>query len=203
MMTKREPPVTAAELAARLQASPEFIARQQERELALAKRVARHREEQAPIVSELQEAGIQLRFLRDLLTRSVPYPTAVPILLKHLALPYSDVTRETLARALAVRDARYAWSILAAEYRKAPTGEENGIRLGAKSGLAAALAAIATENVMDELIAIAKDRSHGSSRLLLLRVLKKSKSAAAKQAIEELASDPDLKKEIASWRGGR
>jgi len=33
-----------------------------------------------------------------------------------------------------------------------------------------------------------------------LRTLKKSRSAAAKQAIEELSTDPDLEKEIASWR---
>jgi hypothetical protein len=82
-------------------------------------------------------------------------------------------------------------------------GQENGIRLDAKSGLAVALAATATENVMDELVALAKDRSQGESRVLLLRALRKSKSAVAKRAIEELASDPDLAKEITSWRRRR
>jgi hypothetical protein len=72
--------------------------------------------------------------------------------------------------------------------------------LGAKSGLAVALAATATEDVMDRLIDLAKDRSHGSSRLLLLKALRRSKSTVAKRAIEELASDPDLAKEIASWK---
>ena len=199
-MIKKPPPVTAAELTARLQADPEFVAKEQERERALAERVARHREEQAPIVSELQEVGIQINVLPDLIKRSVPYPTAIPILLKHLVQRYSDVTRETLARILAVPDARYAWPIFVAEYRRAPMGKENGICLGAKSGLAVALAAIATDNVMGELIALAKDRSQGESRVLLLRALRKSKSAVAKRAIEELASDPDLEKEIASWR---
>jgi hypothetical protein len=194
-MAKRQPPVTAAELTARLQADPEFVAKQQERERALAERVARHRAEQAPIVAELLKAGVQLHVLSDLIPRSAPYPTAIPILLKHLRLSYSDVTRETLARSLAVPDARFAWHTLVAEYIKAPM-----VRLSAKSGLAVALAATATDSVMDELIALAKDRSHGSSRVLLLRALRKSKTAAAKQAIEELASDPDLEKEIASWR---
>jgi hypothetical protein len=198
-MAKRQPPVTAAELTARLQADPEFVAKQKERELALAERVGRHREEQAPIVLELREAGIQILFLPDLIKRSVPYPTAIPILLKHLVLPYSDVTRETLARILAVPDARHAWPILAAEYRKIP----NSVRLGAKGGLAVALAATATDKVMDELIVLAKDQSQGESRVLLLRALRKSKSAVAKRAIEELASDPVLEKEIASWRKRR
>lgn len=199
-MKNRRHPETAAEFAARLQADPEFVAKQKERDVALAERVAQHRAEQAPIVAELLEAGIDLLFLPDLIMRSAPYPTAIPILLKHLLLPYSDVTRETLARILAVPDARSAWPILASEYRKTPMGEENGIRLGAKSGLAVALAATATEDVMDRLIDLAKDRSHGSSRLLLLKALRRSKSTVAKRAIEELASDPDLAKEIASWK---
>lgn len=202
-MTKRKHPVTAAELAARLQADPEFVAKQQERERERMERSVRFRVEQEPILAELREIGWDVSSVWDLVNTSNPYSEAIPVLLKHLLLPYSDRTREGIARALAVPDARYAWPILVAEYRKAPMGQENGIRLDAKSGLAVALAATATDKVMDELIAIAKDRSHGSSRLLLLRALRKSKSAAAKQAIEELASDPDLKKEIASWRKRR
>ena len=200
-MTKRRRPVTAAELDARLQADPEFQAGKKERDLALAERVARLQEEQAPIVADLKAAGFGVNRLSDLIMRSAPYPAAIPILLKHLVLPYSDPTRETLARILAVPDARYAWPFLVAEYRKAPIADENGVRRrGAKDGLAVALAATATDSTIDELIALAKDRSHGASRLLLLRALRKSKSVAAQQAIEELSTDPDLEKEIASWR---
>ncbi len=200
-MTKRRRPVTAAELQARLQADPEFMARKRERDLALAERVARHREEQAPIVAELRQAGINVDRLPDLIMRSVPYPAAIPVLLRHLVMPYSDATLETLARILAVPDARYAWPILVAEYRKAPSTYEDGTRRrGAKDGLAVALAATATASTIDELIALAKDRSHGASRLLLLRALRKSRSQAAKQAIEELSTDPDLEKEIAFRR---
>src|SRR5882757_1807191 len=107
-MAKRQRRPTAAELDARLQADPEFVAKQKEREVALAERVARYRAEQVPIVAELLEAGIQIHYLSDLIMRTVPYPTAIPILLKHLRIPYSDVTRETLARILAVPDAGFA-----------------------------------------------------------------------------------------------
>ncbi|WP_271499911.1 hypothetical protein [Bradyrhizobium sp. CCBAU 11357] len=200
-MTKNRRPTIAAELTAELESDPEFMARKRERDVALAARVARHREEQAPIVRDLQAAGIGVNLLSDLLTRSVPYPRAIPVLLKHLGLSYSDPTLETLARILAVPDARHAWPVLVKEYRKAPSSYENGTRRrGAKDGLAVALAATVTSATMDELIALARDRSHGASRLLLLRALRKSRSVAAKQAIEELSSDPDLEKEIASWR---
>ncbi|CBJ41556.1 conserved protein of unknown function [Ralstonia solanacearum CFBP2957] len=59
-----------------------------------------------------------------------------------------------------------------------------------------------TDETLPELIALAKDRTQGESRVLLLSALKKrrNKNPLAKQAIEELASDPDLEKEIASWR---
>src|SRR5437667_1331983 len=97
-MTKRRRPVTAAELDARLQADPEFQAGKKERDLALAERVARLQEEQAPIVADLKAAGFGVNRLSDLIMRSAPYPAAIPILLKHLVLPYSDPTRETLAR---------------------------------------------------------------------------------------------------------
>ena len=62
---------------------------------------------------------------------------------------------------------------------------------------------MATDAVVEELIALAKNRSHGNSRLLLLRGLKRSKSPAAKRALKELAFDPVLAKEIASWKRAR
>jgi len=62
---------------------------------------------------------------------------------------------------------------------------------------------MATDAVVEELIALAKNRSHGNSRLLLLRGLKRSKSLAAKRALRELAFDPVLAKEIASWKRAR
>lgn len=200
MATRRRPPITAAELQAQLLADPEFVARKQERDRVLAERVAQLHAEQTPIVVELRKAGLDIEFLWNLLKISTPYKKAIPILLRHLLLPYSDATQETIARALAVPDAKDAWPTLVAEYRKAPVGYENGIKLGAKDGLAVALAATVTDAVVEELIALAKDQSHGSSRLLLLRGLKKSKRAAAKRALKELAFDPALAKEIASWK---
>ncbi len=199
-MKKRQPPLSAADLTARLQADPDFLARKQERERERAERSAGLRTEEEPILAELREVGWNVNSVWELVNTSTPYREAIPILLRHLLLPYSDRTREGIARALAVSDARDAWPTLAAAYCNAPHGQENGIRLDAKSGLAVALAAIATEDVLDELITLAKDRSQSRSRVLLLKALRKSKSAKAKRAIDELASDPDLEKEIASWR---
>ncbi|WP_156428052.1 hypothetical protein [Novosphingobium sp. FSW06-99] len=161
---------------------------------------AQLRAEEEPILADLQTIGCDVKSVWDLVNTSRPYPDAIPILLKHLTKSYSDRTKEGIARALAVSDARDAWPLLVAEYLKAPMGEVNGIRLGAKSGLAAALSAVATDDVISQLAALAKDKSNGDSRLLLLSALRRSKMPVAKNTLEELADDPSLKKEIASWK---
>jgi hypothetical protein len=182
-------------------------AREQERVAS----VARIRAEAAPLLVELQAAGLKIQSVGDLIAMPERYEAAIPILLKHLQMPYSDVVRETIARSLAVPEAevRKAWPMLVEEYRKAPIGcgikgpgDTKEFRLGAKDGLACALSVAVTDETLEELIAIAKDRKQGESRVLLLSALKKrrSKHPLAKQAIAELANDPDLKDEIASWR---
>jgi len=139
------------------------------------------------------------------------YGVAIPVLLKHLQMPYSDVVKEGIARSLAVvePEVQKAWPILVDEYRRTPMGwgikgpgDTTEFRLGAKDGLAFALSVVVTEETLPELIALAKDRAQGESRVLLLSVLKRRRNTdpLAKQAIAELASDPELAKEIASWR---
>jgi hypothetical protein len=172
---------------------------------------ARLRIEEEPILSELRGVGWNVKSVWDLVNTSTRYAEAIPILLKHLLLPYSDRTRDGIARSLAVpeREVQKAWPMLVNEYRKAPMGwgikgpgDTREYKLGAKDGLACALSVAVTDDTLAELIDIAKDRTQGESRLLLLSALKKrrDKNPLAKQAIDELASDPELAKEIASWR---
>jgi hypothetical protein len=200
-------PTTAAELSAKLEADPVFVAQRAERDRKFALRASRIQTEQQQIVDELKQAGCNLQSLSDLINRSNDYDHAISVLVKHLLLPYSDVTRETLARALAMKSAAHTWPILVAEYQKAIVGrgivvpgESEEFNLGAKDGLACALAATVTEATIEELIEIMKDPSHGSSRVLMVSALRKSKNHKAKEALEVLAFDPDLQKEIAHWQ---
>lgn len=181
-------------------------ARQQER----AERSARLRVEEEPISVDLRAIGWNVESVWDLVNTSTRYSEAIPILLKHLLIPYSDRTREGIARSLAVPEPEVikAWPMLVEEYRKAPMGQgviapgdTKEYRLGAKDGLACALSVAVTDETLPELFALAKDRTQGESRVLLLSALKKrrNKNPLAKQVIAELANDPDLQKEIASW----
>ncbi|KAB8060432.1 hypothetical protein GCN74_09145 [Janthinobacterium sp. FT14W] len=171
--------------------------------------VARIRVEAAPLLAELHAVGLKIKSVGDLIGRAERYEAAIPILLKHLQMPYSDVIKETIARSLAVPEPAVmkAWPMLVDEYRNAPMGwgikgpgDTKEFRLGAKDGLACALSIAVTNETMEELIDLVKDRTQGESRILLLSALRKSSNPLAQQAIEELSSDPDLAKEIASWR---
>ena len=191
--------MTAAELMAELQADPEYQAKHQEKERMLAEKEANARAEQKQLSEELAKVGIHVTSAWDLLPIKA-YPEAVPILIEHLQKPYSDGVLGGIARALTVREAVPYWNILVGQYLKTenkprPLGE-------AKDGLAVAVGGIANyndEDMMRVVIDILKDKRHGESRVLMLRLLRKSSLPIAKDAINELVSDLQLSKEILSW----
>ncbi len=167
-------------------------------------------EENAPF-DELRAAGYPVESVWHLWQKGTAYPEAIPILLRHLQLDYSDRTRAGIARALAVPDpeVRKAWPLLVEEFRKArdgkgsiAPGDTKQFSLGFKDGLACALSAAVTKETLPELIALASDPSQGTSRVILLTALRplRKKDPRVKEAIEHLANDPDLAKEIAAWR---
>ena len=186
-MKKKGP--TAKELMDRLNADPEFVAAAKAREREKTAKEEQLTVEQQPLITELQKVGIAVSSAWDLVNTSTPYPKALPILLEHLKRPYSAPVREGIARALAVRDAKFGWESL----RQCYVREEDG---RAKDGLAAALAASADDDVIGDLVVLAKDTRHGSSRLLFLRALARSQDARAAQSLVELADDRELQKEI-------
>lgn len=166
------------------------------------------RKAEQPLAMELKAAGYDVESVWGLFNRKepwnkkeriTPYPKALPILLKHLERTYPDRVREGIARALAVGregwsaagiDMGDAWQTLTSVYRKEKSGTD------AKHGLAVAISALADDELLDEVIALAKDDRHGESRLLLLGALERSPTAQARAALMELGTDPELGKEV-------
>lgn len=186
-MSKR---VTAAELMVRLKADPEWVAAREREERERERKAAEWRRAEAPVAEELRAAGYAVESAWDLMNTAEPYPEAVPILLKHLERPYPDRVREGIARALAVDEARYGWDSLKRLYQKEPTGTD------AKDGLAVALGEVADDEVIGDVIALARDARHGTSRLLLLSALERSQDPRARKTLMELGSDPEVYKEV-------
>ena len=178
MMTSRKK--TASEFIAELQSDPAFRARQQQLERKRRETERALRQAEQPLVQALSSVGIEIESVWNLVNSATPYPRAIPILLDHLKRPYPDAVREGIARALAVPQAKCGWDLLKRLYQ-----EEDGRR--AKSGLAAAIAAVATDDVIEEVIALARSREHGSSRLLLLSALERSREPKARPASHALA----------------
>lgn len=68
-----------------------------------------------------------------------------------------------------------------------------------KNGLAVALVAVDSEDFIEEIIDLIRDKLNGESQVILLQALRKSNSVSILVALTELANDPVLAKEIASW----
>lgn len=184
--------MTAAEHEAWLKATGQYGAmmeRKHQQHEELEQHAAEWRRAEAPLVEELRAAGFAVDSVWDFVNTSAPYPKALPILLDHLQRPYPGPVREGIARALAVREAKFGWGVLVRLYR-----DEQDKR--AKDGLATAIAAAADDGVIGDVIELAQNPRHGPSRLLLLRALERSRDPRAHGALVELATDPDLQKEI-------
>lgn len=181
---------TAADFMAELEKNPTFRAQRREREEAFRRTEEEFRQAEEPLVHALAGVGVEVKSVWDLVNRATRhYPQAVPVLLDHLQRPYPDAIRDGIARALTVAEARSHWGLLMRLYE-----EEQGRRT--KDGLAVAIAGIATDDVLDDVIALARDVRHGTSRGLLLFALEKSKDSRAQHALMQLGTDLELQKEV-------
>jgi len=188
-MTNKKKPVSAAELMARLNSDPEFVAKRAQEEAERQARAAEWRRAETPLVEELRAAGFAVDSAWDLVNTSAPYPDALPILVDHLQRAYPSRVREGIARALAVPQSKFAWDVLTRLYLY--EGERD-----AKDGLAVAISAVADDEVIDEVLALVRDERNGASRILLLSALERSEDPRARAALMELGTDRELKKEI-------
>jgi hypothetical protein len=180
---------TAGETMAELEKDPAFVERRRKNEEEHQRRVEAYAVAEAPLVEELRKVGVSVTSVWDLVNSVDTPPQALPVLLKHLQDRYPDAIREGIARALAVPAAKFAWPVLVKLYE-----QEQGRQT--KDGLAVALANIADDETIDELISVIRDRRHGGSRVLLLSALGRSPLPRAQEALAQLADDPELYKEV-------
>ena len=181
--------ISAGELMAKLEADRSTaLSRARAQEEEFQRRAAELRRAEAPLVEELRKAGYSVESAWDLVNTAAPYPEALPILLDHLARPYPPPVREGIARALAVPEAKFGWSVLVRLFR-----EEREKRV--KDGLACAIAEAADDEVIGDVIALVRARQH-SSRVFLLSALERSADPRARATLMDLGTDPELKHEV-------
>jgi hypothetical protein len=153
--------ITSAELMARLQKNPEWVARNAEREARRKEQEDQFRKEEAVLLAELKKIGFNLESVWDFVNTAEKYPSAIPVLLRHLSLPYHKRIKEGIIRALTVN---YAGPDVLRELIRLFREETDGSGNSLKWVLGNAISEVATPADAETIIALATDPTHGQAR---------------------------------------
>jgi len=171
---KREGPILAWQLQEQLKNDPEYQARMREKYKQLDRLYQICLADEEGLLKELLDVGIEVECVFDLVNTRASYPTAIPVLLKHLQQEHHQKIREGIIRALTVREARgIAEDILISEFKKAP--DRDYVEQLHKWLLANALAEVASEKYKDAILELLGDEEHGRARMMLPRALARFK----------------------------
>ena len=165
--------MTAEEHEAILRADPEWVRRDAEREAKLKREEAELNAEEQPLVRDLLDAGFIVDSVWDAVNSSQSYAAAIPVLTKHLLLPYHTRIREGIARALTVKEARGAAArVILDELKRRTQPDEQG---EFRWTLANALTVAGDKTMADEIKALLADERYQDIHDWLQRVLNKIK----------------------------
>ncbi|MFP9099859.1 HEAT repeat domain-containing protein [Flavobacterium sp. RHBU_24] len=160
-----------------------------EESLLLSKKLEIERaKEHQTLTYELSNIGIKITSIWDLVNTKVKYPTAIPILLKHLRLNYSDQVKEGIVRALIVKEAKgIATSALIAEYEKTPKEKDN-----LRWVIGYAIANTMTSQDVNWILNTVADKSNMWSRSQLVVALGTVKTQQSEEMLISLLADEQV-----------
>ncbi|GAB2757076.1 HEAT repeat domain-containing protein [Sinomonas soli] len=145
--------------------------------------------EEGTILASLQEVGYEVGSLAELRHSGVRYRKAIPILIAALASVSEKKTLMEVVRALSVPWAGpTATSALIDLFSR--VHDPNG--LGLRWAVGNALDVAWSDDYFDELVGLARDRSYGRAREMLVIGLGRSKRPEAPEVLIELLDDPDV-----------
>lgn len=186
----------------------EMKRKEEERFSALAEKMRRNEE---PLVKALQDVGVTVNSVWDLVNTRQPYPNALPVLVRHLAGDYHPKILAGIARALAVPDpfaVEHAWPVVLDLFLRTEADEavkEPEMR-GFKQGLGTALSVLCTEDRLPQIFDLIGDPRHGDSRGHLIDGLRRfRKNEKVREFLTSLFDDPywgELAQKVAkkAWR---
>jgi HEAT repeat protein len=183
----KKPVKTAAKLMAELNQNPEYVARQRELAERSRRNVEEYREAAAPLLAELAAAGFVVQSVSKLHQKRFNYESVVPLLVKWLPLMSNPRVKESIVRALSVPFAQEAAPLLVEEFRRADP-EPNGL----KWAIGNALDVVGNDAVMDEMIDLATDQSHGKAREMVVSGLGNMKDRRVVPILIDLLKDEEV-----------
>lgn len=185
----REGSVTAKELVERLRSDPEYQ-RQVEWQERKRQRLREERSrDAAPVIAELVQNGFPVTSLDELLSGSINYQNAIPLLMKWLPKVSNSRVKESLVRCLAVEEAKpRAAQLLVDEFRKARGPSDDSLRWA----IGNTLSVIADDSVFEDVVALLRNPEFGTSREMLAIALGNMSDERATDVLIELLGDPDV-----------
>jgi len=153
----------------------------------------------APLVDALKDAGVNFPPGKSYLnTEDESFFLALPILMEHLERPNEDRVLEYILQHLSTSKARRCRADLVRLYKSSSHHS-----LDVRFGFAVAISKTSKSSDIEDNVSMARDTSLGQSRLGLLIHIARSRKSVATEAIDALAEDADLEKEIAAIRSRR
>lgn len=150
-----------------------------------------------PIEAALASRGITPVRLRDY-QGIYANEAAIDVFDAHLDGAYPDNVKAIMVNAMASPRAEYLFDKLVARLRREVDAGHDSFYV---DGLAWTISrSISTTASLQKLGSLALDKSLGKCRIFFLDKLKSIKDQAVVELLEELAKDPQLSKEIRSWK---
>ena len=124
------------------------------------------------LTEELASVGIRITTLSDLVNTNKKYPEAIPILIRHLQIKYSDAVKETIIRSLTVSEAKgLAVPLLLKEYHNTHNENQN-----LRWIIGNAVNVTITKNDAADIIPLVLYKENGWSREMFVAALGKIKT---------------------------
>ena len=141
-----------------------------------------------PILFELSQVGLDVKWIEDLYNKRFDYRRAIPILLRWLPRVENPAVKEAIVRALSVTWARHteAPALLIEEFRT--SNNDSGL----KWAIGNALSVVADDDVVSDIVGLIKDKTHGKAREMLVVALGNMKTPDVKYFLIGLLEDEDL-----------
>ena len=138
---------------------------------------------------ELHRVGITIDSIYDLVNSAKPYPQGIPILIKFLKMGIpDDNVKEGVIRSLAVKEAKgLAGSALIEEFNRIPKD-----KMDLRWVIGNAIEVVITDNEVESVTEIVKDKTNGLSRQMFILALGKFPSKETEQVLIELLDDEEV-----------
>jgi hypothetical protein len=187
----KAPRISAAEHLALLRQDPEWAAREAEDDARLKEAQEQFRREEAPLLLDLENVGINVDSVWDFVNTANKYPTAIPVLLRHVTLPYHKRIKEGIVRALTVN---YAGPDVLRELIRQFRNETDDSANSLKWVLGNAISEVATPADADTIIGLATDPSHGEARDMITQRLPRvvKDKVRLRQVLQKLMLDKQV-----------